>query len=80
MINIPEFIRAFIPDLHICKFQDDPIKTEGPMVMTRSETGFSAVNEHNLMTDRLTSPVFELILAFIPDLHVRKFQENLIKT
>ena len=28
VINILEFILAFIPDLHICKFQEDPIKTE----------------------------------------------------
>ena len=39
LINIPEFIRAFILDLHICIFQEDPIKTEGLMVMTRSEIG-----------------------------------------
>ena len=29
-----ELIRAFIPSLLICKFQEDMIKTEGAMVMT----------------------------------------------
>ena len=53
VINIPELIRAFIPDLHICKFQEDPVKTEGFMVMTRSETGIFSSQ------DSLTSPVFE---------------------
>ena len=53
VINIPEFIRAFIPDLHICKFQDDPIKTEGLIVVTRSVTGIFSGQ------DSLTSPVFE---------------------
>ena len=78
VINILEFIQAFIPDLHICKFQEDPIKTEWPMVMTRSETGiFSSQGD---ITDRLTTPVFELIVAFIPDLRIPKFQEDLIKT
>ena len=53
VINIPEVIRAFIPDLHICKFQEEPIKTVGLMVMTRSETGIFSSQ------DSLTSPVFE---------------------
>ena len=53
VINIAEFIRAFIPDLHICKFQEDPIKTEGLMVMTKSETDIFSSQ------DSLTSPVFK---------------------
>ena len=41
---------------------------------------FQQSRGHNFMTDRLTSPVFELIVAFIPDLRIPKFQEDLIKT
>ena len=44
-----ELIRAFIPDLHICKFKEDPIKTEGLMVMIRSKVGiFSKQGNINL--------------------------------
>ena len=34
-----ELIRAFIPSLLICKFQEDLIKTEEVMQMTTSKTG-----------------------------------------
>ena len=43
VIDFPELIPAFIPDLHICKFQEYPIKTEGLMVMKGQKQAFSAV-------------------------------------
>ena len=35
---------------------------------------------HNSMINRQTPPVFELIQAFIPDLHKCKFQEDPLET
>ena len=43
---------------------------------------FQQSRGHNFMTDRFTSPVFALIVAFIPDLQVRKLpgsDQNLIQ-
>ena len=41
------------------------------MVMTRSETGIFSSQGDITSWQRLTLTVFKLIVAFIPDLHVR---------
>ena len=84
MINRPtspvfELIQAFIPELHICKFQEDPIKTKGLKVMTRSEIGIFSNQGDISVIDRSTSLIFEFIRAFIPSLTICKFQEDMIK-
>ena len=48
-------------------------------MITRSETGIFSNEGDNFMTDSFTSPVFALVVAFILDLQIRKFQEDLIK-
>ena len=64
----------------ICKLQEDPIKTEGVMLMTMlNRRFFSAISGRN---SKINDPIwsgFELIWDFIHVPLICKFQEDLIK-
>ena len=71
-----KLIQDFMPVLVICKFEEDPIKTEDTIVSTiffqHSRAGNSKVNIQMW-------PEFELIQDFIAPLVTSKFDDNPIK-
>lgn len=73
-LSVYKLIQAFVPDLFMCKFQENSIKSERIVYDKVQNKHFWQSRECNSTIDMPTLPVFKLILAFIPDLFMYKFQ------
>ena len=71
-----ELIQDFMQVLDICKFEEDPIKTEGAMVST---TSFRCLRASNSEVNGRVWPEFELFRDFVAVLVTCKFDDETIK-
>ena len=73
-----KFIQIYV--LVTCKFEEDPIKTEGAINRTRSKIAFLALKASNSKVIILIWMEFKLLWDFMHVLVTCKFNKDLIKT